>query len=34
MVEPILLLGWIAAALMAGLWWGERGRRKAAENWV
>ncbi len=27
-------LGWIAAALAIGLWWGERGRRKAAENWA
>ena len=34
MVEPILLLGWIVAALMAGLWWGERGRRVAAERWL
>jgi len=32
--ELFAALGWIAAALMAGLWFGERGRRKAAENWV
>lgn len=25
-------LGWIVAALLAGLWWGERGRRRAAER--
>lgn len=27
------LLGWVVAALMVGLWWGERGRRRAAESW-
>lgn len=26
------VFGYIAAALMAGLWWGERGRRIAAER--
>ncbi len=32
--EILAIVGLVAAALMAGLWWGERGRRKAAENWV
>lgn len=29
----IAALGYIVAALVAGLWWGERGRRLAAERW-
>ncbi len=33
-LDFLAALGWIAAALAIGLWWGERGRRKAAENWV
>ena len=32
--ELFAALGWIAAALMAGLWWGERGRCRAAERWA
>lgn len=28
------MLGYVLAALMVGLWWGERGRRQAAERWV
>lgn len=27
-------LGWILAALMLGLWWGEKGRRHAAERLI
>ena len=32
--EILAFAGWIAAALMAGLWWGERGRRQSAERWA
>ncbi|KKL62005.1 hypothetical protein LCGC14_2189540 [marine sediment metagenome] len=32
--DLLFAIGWIAAALMAGLWWGERGRRVAAERWA
>ncbi len=36
MMDSVVLgfLGWIFAALMIGLWWGERGRRQAAERYV
>lgn len=34
MVETLSVLGWIVAALMGGLWWGERGRCRAAERWA
>lgn len=27
-------LGWVVAALAVGLWWGERGRRRAAERYA
>ena len=29
----IAALGYVLAALVAGLWWGERGRRLTAERW-
>ena len=32
--EILYAIGWIAAALAFGLWWGERGRRVAAERWL
>ncbi len=32
--EILAFVGWIVAALMAGLWWGERGRCRAAERWA
>jgi hypothetical protein len=32
--QLLAFVGWIAAALMAGLWWGERGRCRAAERWA
>lgn len=35
MAETLLaVLGWIVAALMVGLYLGERGRRRAAERWA
>lgn len=30
----LLGAGWPMATLAFGLWWGERGRREAAENWA
>ncbi|KKK95116.1 hypothetical protein LCGC14_2676010 [marine sediment metagenome] len=32
--QLIAFVGWIVAALMGGLWWGERGRCRAAERWA
>ncbi len=32
--EILAIVGLVAAALMAGLWFGERGRRVAAERWA
>lgn len=32
--ELLAFVGWIVAALMGGLWWGERGRCRAAERWA
>ena len=31
-VALVAASGWIAAALAAGFWWGERGRRKSVET--
>lgn len=28
------MLGYVLAALMVGLWWGERGRRRTVERWL
>lgn len=30
----VQVLGYVLAALMLGLWWGERGRRQAAERYA
>lgn len=32
MTALVVAVGWVLAALMAGLWWGERGRRVSAEH--
>jgi hypothetical protein len=32
--QILAFVGWIVAALMGGLWWGERGRCRAAERWA
>lgn len=32
--ELLAFTGWLAAALMVGLWFGERGRRRSAERWA
>ncbi|KKM68222.1 hypothetical protein LCGC14_1463000 [marine sediment metagenome] len=32
--EILAFVGLVAAALMGGLWWGERGRRVSAERWI
>ncbi len=34
MMEMLGVLGWILGALAFGLYWGERGRRQAAEQYL
>lgn len=34
MIDLVGVLGWIVAALLIGLWWGERGRRRASERYL
>lgn len=34
MTELLAAFGWVLAAGFAGLWWGERGKRRITENWT